>query len=66
MKLRTFYRLLVATAMVVETAQLARARWKYSARQIDRIKSKPLLKRPNRPGHFAGNLLRFFYRRTVR
>jgi hypothetical protein len=62
MRVSTLSKAVTAVAVVAELYALYRARANYSRRQLAKIRARPVLRRPNRPGHLVGNLLRFAYR----
>lgn len=51
---------LVALAILWEVRALYRSWAAYSQAQLKKLHELPISERPNRRGHFIGNLLRFF------
>lgn len=54
---------LVAAVVLWELKALYSSWVAYSRSELERIHNLPITERPNRRGHFVGNIIRFFFRR---
>lgn len=55
--------LMFVAGVAAEMAMLYYSEKKYPPRKLAQIHSRKIVNRPNRPGHFIGNLIRVVHRR---
>ena len=64
-KLGKLQLLMFAAGVAVEMVMLYRSEKKYTPRQRAKLYSRKVVDRPNRAGHFVGNLIRVVHRRLT-